>query len=59
MITFHNFAIEIKTSWAERVVKPIAETKNGNYSSKYVWLIHSRIKNIKNTMQKRINSKYK
>ena len=30
MTTFHNFALNIETSWASRLVQPILETRNVN-----------------------------
>ena len=34
---FHNFALQIETGWAKRVVKPILETRNVNDVPVYVW----------------------
>ena len=30
---FHNFALEIETSWATRMVKSILKTRNANYDA--------------------------
>ena len=48
MTTFYDFALNIETSWAKKVVKTILETWNANSVIVYVWFIHSRIKNFKN-----------
>ena len=48
MTTLYNFALELETSWAKKVAKPILETWNVNNVVLYVWFIHSRIKKIKN-----------
>ena len=54
--TFYNFALKIENCWAERVVKSILETRNANIVV-YVWFIHSWLKYVKHSMQKRIMSK--
>ena len=41
---FHNFAFKIETSWAERVVQPILETRNINDVWMHVYFTLSDIK---------------
>ena len=38
MIAFHNFVHKTEISWAERVVKPIFETRNANDSNMHYGL---------------------
>ena len=45
MTIFYNFALEIETGWAKKIVKHILETWNAaNDVIVYVWFIHSLIK---------------
>ena len=59
MTIFYNFALEIETGWAKKIVKHILETWNAaNDVIVYVWFIHSLIKkNLKTCDEKKNNSK--
>ena len=45
MTTFYNFAVKIKTSRANRVVKPISEIENANVTV-YLYFIQKIFRNM-------------
>ena len=53
MSALYNFAFQIETSWAKKVVKLILETWNAANVIVYVWFIHSLIKCFKNKQCKK------